>query len=249
MRKPSFLVFIFLAFLVAGSYIFLEYFKRGAKPTGKEPISTLGIDSSNIIFSGETQRQRVRVKKNLSYSFQLPRPWKIEVSPFQPTGSPSVNKAFRFEMQHPDKDFTYEWFSPLKFHFYLGELGKYLEQQRAPLSPLAALNSFFGHAPTNCRRIEPPIKNWSQKRSEPVEYYSEVLTDWYEVQEGDQHIYYYLKIEKAPTPGVYGDLGSWTFSGFRFHLPPGQSLTEKELVPAQIFYQTVKREETVDAKS
>ncbi len=249
MNKRSFLVFMSLLLIVASGYLYLEFFKGGSKDSEKKPMETQKSNPSPSSPAWETRSVRLMASDRQFYEFTLPAQWEADIFPFSPPGSPSVNKGFRIDLVQKEKGLNYSWYSPIKYHFYLGEVGKYLSKQRAPLTPLALLESFFGHHPDSCQRIDQPSKNWKRIKNQPVEHYSEVLTEWYKVEGLSKPTYYYVKIEKAPTPGVYGDLGSWTFSGFRFELPVGEKLSEKNMKPAQIFYQTVKREETVESKS
>jgi len=240
LNKQSFLVFISLLLLVASGYLYLEVFRGGSKVSEEKAVKTEKLNSAPNSAVGGTRSVRLMASEGHYYEFTLPEEWKADISPFSPPGSPAVNQGFRIDLVQGEKGLNYSWYSPIKYHFYLGEVGKYLSQQRAPLTPLALLESFFGHQPDSCQRIDKPSKNWNRRKNHPVEHYSEVLTEWYKVEGRAQPIYYYIKIEKAPTPGVYGDLGSWTFSGFRFEIPAGEKLSEKNMKPAQIFYRTLK---------
>lgn len=249
MNKRSFFVFISLVLVIAVGYLYLEYFKGGANQSipetgqNQKPIRS-GLDSL-----WEKQRVQLSASDNQFYTFELPAQWQAAIATFSPPGSPSVNQGYRIDLLNAENSLKYTWYSPLKFHFYLGELGTYLSRQRAPMTTVELLQSFFGHHPDSCLRIDAPSKNWNGGKSQPVEHYSEVLTDWYKIHGLAQPTYYYIKIEKAPTPGVYGDLGSWTFSGFRFELPVGEKLSEKHIEPAQTFYRSVEQEKAPDSKS
>lgn len=243
MNKRSFFVFISLVLVLASGYLYLEYFNAGPNQSIPETGQKQNPIRSGLDSLWEKQSVRLHASDNQFYTFELPAQWEAEITPFSPPGSPAVKKGYRIELVHPEKGLKYDWYSPLKFHFYLGELGKYLTRQRAPMTTLELLQSFFGYHPDSCQKIDAPSKNWNRGKSQPVEHYSDVRIDWYEIHGLTQPTYYYIKIEKAPTPGVYGDLGSWTFSGFRFELPVGENLSEKHIEPAQTFYRTIKQEQ------
>jgi hypothetical protein len=243
MKNTSFYFFLLIFIAVSGSYIFLEYFKSGST-LQKGESTTLNERNTDTARStwGHSMRT-LQASDSVLFSFELPHQWQTSVSEYSPPGPPPINSGFEIEIKHPQNKIQMEWFAPLRFHFYLGDLGKYLNRQRKPVPPLAALDSFFGHPKDSCHRIPAPFSEWTSPKSQTAEYYSEVHAEWFRVEGLDHPTIYYIKIEKAPTPGVYGDLGSWTFSAFRFTLIEGDKIREKDFAVARNFYETFKRKE------
>ncbi|NBB88514.1 MAG: hypothetical protein GVX96_01830 [Bacteroidetes bacterium] len=241
MKKIPILVFISLLLLVISGYVYLEYGNRGSKTKLKNGISTESKISGSAFLNRENKSIRLETVNGEAYQFQIPMDWSASIAPFSPPGNSPVNKAYKISLQKPKDSIEINYFSPLKFHFYLGELGTYLKNQRHPLMPVEVLNEFFGHSPSNCQQISAPIKNWNGVKSPTAEYYSDVNMNWFEIKDTEKPTYYYMKIEKKPTPGVYGDLGSWNFSGFQFKLAKGQTLSEQYLQTAHVFYQSLKK--------
>lgn len=227
--------------------MYLEYIKTGSKQQ-----KAIDSRSATVISDEKSQNwgahiQQLQTSHQTVFTFDLPEPWEASISDYTPPGPPPVYPGYCIEIKHPQKEVKLEWFSPLKFHFYLGDLGEYLKQQRKPITPRIALQSFFEHALDSCQRIAEPYEDWKRPKSQTAEYYSEVQSDWFRVEGLTNPTYYYIKIEKAPTPGVYGDLGSWTLSAFRFTLAEGVDLSETFMKVAQTFYKTVEKKQLRDS--
>ncbi len=241
MKKTPILVFISLLLLIISGYVYLEYGNRGSKTKIKNGISTESEITGSAFLHRENKSVRLQAINGETYKFELPANWSASIAPFSPPGNSPINKAYKISLQKPEDSIEINYFSPLKFHFYLGELGTYLKNQRHPLMPVEVLKEFFGHSPSNCQRISAPVKNWNGVKSPTAEYYSDVKVNWFEIKTTKKPTYYYIKIEKNPTPGVYGDLGSWSFTGFEFKFSKGQTLSEQNLQTAHVFYQSLKK--------
>ena len=238
MKNTSIYVFLFLLVMTGSGYVYLEYFKSTRKSS--QPSLEPTADSMENIWANDFHR--LQTEAGHSYSFVLPEPWTTSISAHRPAGAEPLYTGYRIRIKHPKKDLLIEWFSPLKFHYYLGDIGVYLSPQRAPLSPLATLQSFFNHPIDSCREISPPVENWNGQQYQAGEYYTQMHTAWFEVKGQPHPTYYYVKVKKAPTPGVYGDLGSWTFSALRFQLPENELLNKNHLEAARTFYHSIKKE-------
>jgi hypothetical protein len=241
MQKYPFFIFIALLLIIGGGYAYLEYGKRGSKPKKKDNTSTTTDILANTSPHGQTKSFRLRTTSGAEFQFELPALWEPSIEPFSPSGPSPVNSGYKITLQNREDSIEINYFSPIKFQFYLGELGTYLKNQRHPLLPVEILEEFFGHDPTNCKPISAPFKNWNGVKSPTAEYYSDVNINWYKIKKTEKPTYYYIKVEKNPTPGVYGDLGSWTFSGFQFNFANDQILSKKKLQAAHIFYQSLKK--------
>jgi|GEM_PF-1853380 hypothetical protein len=224
MQKVSFYVFLAILSSCLAGYVFLQM-RHGASPDSNPKLTqSRGVDTTAHSKWTKTSLS-IDEQEEKQLHFSRPATWRADVK--QPViFDKAVSQGVVLQISAPDNNTVFEIFTPTKFRYYQGVLGQYLNPQQKPLTPAEIMTEFFNFEASQFSVMETPeIEIQASKKGMEQYYYSE-KQQWFVTTTESHKKYYWISTEKSPTPGVYGDLGTWSFFGGILHLPHASSFSD-----------------------
>lgn len=224
MQKASFFIFITILVLCLAGYFFLHMRQGSNTGPASQTVNALVADT-NVHSSWTTSSLSIDEKKETQLHFDMPELWRADLK--RPAFlDQAVSQGVFLHLTAPDSNVSFEVFTPTKFRYFEGVLGQYLSPQQEPLTPTEIMTEFFNFKAGQFTAMErPEIEIQASKKGMEQYYYNE-KQQWFLTTTEFHKKYYWISTEKSPTPGVYGNLGTWNFFGGILSLPHSASLSD-----------------------